>query len=303
MNQVIENKSKRKIAIIGAGVIGCAVGFLLKKAGHEIAGIISRTEESAKRGAAFVSCWQYGAGSYSLVAKADTIFITTPDRAIGGVCEEIARSSFLMEKTILIHMSGALPSTILKPATRSADAMVLSLHPLQSFAELSQAVKNLPGSYFTIEGDNEALPIGRSIISDLGGLAIEITPQAKPLYHAGACVASNFLVSLVDLSLELFCAINLSKEEALKALLPLIKGTLDNIEKIGPTQALTGPISRGDCETVSMHLEAMKEKAPTIIPLYIELGMRAMKIAAEKGSLSREDALRLKSVLDKYILR
>lgn len=288
---------KREITIIGAGVIGCAIGFLLKKAGHEVLGIISRTEESAKRGAAFVGCQLYSAGDYGLAAKADTIFITTPDRAIGEVCQELARSAHLKDGAIVVHMSGALPASVLAPASGSG-ALLLSLHPLQTFAEVSEAVKSLPGSYFTIEGDSEALSHGRLIVADLGGLAIEITPEAKPLYHAGACAASNYLVSLVDFALEFFRAMNLSKQEALKALLPLIKGTLNNIEKMGIPQALTGPISRGDCETVRMHLEAIEAKAPGLGPLYRELGLRALKLGLEKGSLSQDDAQRLRSMLN-----
>jgi predicted short-subunit dehydrogenase-like oxidoreductase (DUF2520 family) len=149
------------------------------------------------------------------------------------------------KNAVAIHCSGALSSDILSSA-RECGAVVATLHPLQSFASVDQAVTLVPGSFCTIEGDKSALPIVRQMVEDLGGILLEITADKKTLYHAAAVAASNYLVTLIHLALELNEAAGLPGDTSFNALLPLIRGTLSNIGVKGIPGGLTGPIARGD---------------------------------------------------------
>ncbi|MBC7325098.1 MAG: DUF2520 domain-containing protein, partial [Moorella sp. (in: Bacteria)] len=184
----------------------------------------------------------------------------------------------------VIHMSGSLTSAVLEPARR-AGAWALSLHPLQSCADADRAVANLPGSVFSLEGDREALPLGKRLVGDLEGEYFIIRPEAKPLYHAAACVASNYLVSLIDLSRRLMQAAGMEPEMAARALAPLIEGTLANINEKGIPASLTGPIARGDFSTVLDHLKAMEATVPELGEIYRALGRYTAGVAGRKGSI------------------
>ncbi|GEA14612.1 MAG: hypothetical protein PWR22_1187 [Moorella sp. (in: firmicutes)] len=272
-----------RVGIIGAGAVGTGMGILLRRRGYTIAGVASRTPASARRAAARLACPVF-AQPEEVARQADLIFITTSDQAIGPVAAAIAsRNGFRPGQTV-IHMSGSLTSAVLDPARR-AGALALSLHPLQSCADADRAVANLPGSVFSLEGDREALPLGKRLVTELGGEYFLISPGAKPLYHAAACVASNYLVSLIDLSRRLMQAAGMEPEMAARALAPLIKGTLDNINEKGIPQALTGPIARGDFVTIRDHLKAMEAAVPELGEIYRALGRYTADLAGRKGSI------------------
>lgn len=289
----------RRVSIIGAGVVGTAMGYLLKNAGYPVAGIASKTLRSAKRAREFIGAGEASTDLKAVAKKADIVFITTSDDAIGEVCMRMASEAAFNPKSIVFHTCGALSSEILRPA-KDVGAYVASLHPLQSLASVNEAVKNLIGSYFCIEGDKAALAVARKIITVLKGKEIELKVDKKPLYHAGASVASNFLVATVGLGLELFEAAGINRQEALRALMPLIKGTVKNIENLGIPSALTGPISRGDTGVIEDHLMAISKERPGMVRLYTELGRYTVKVALEKGAIKEKDAERINSLFDKY---
>ena len=126
---------------------------------------------------------------------------------------------------------------------------------------------------------------------------MEIQTRAKMLYHAAAVVASNYLVTLMDLAFGLVEPAGIARSEALKAMAPLIHGTLANIEKVGIPEALTGPIARGDSQIVARHLEQIQDRAPGLLELYKTLGRHTVPIALAKKSLSTQAALELEKLL------
>jgi predicted short-subunit dehydrogenase-like oxidoreductase (DUF2520 family) len=192
-------------------------------------------------------------------------------------------------------MSGALPAEILAPL-KERGAAVGSLHPLQSFASVEQAAANLPGSFFAVQGDDRAIETALKIIEDLGGKPFMIESRDKALYHLGACVASNYLVALVHFAVYIYKAIGMSGEQAVGALMPLLRGTLANIEILVPVQALTGPVARGDLGTIERHLEAIRGLEPGLAEFYRTLGRYTTKVAVEKGSIDKVEAERLFSI-------
>jgi|SRR4030065_313264 len=294
-------KGKTKVAIIGAGVVGSAVGYILKNKGYKIAGIASRRLESAKRAASFIGDGEVFKDTVSAAKSADIVFITTPDKVIQEVCDKITDNGGFKKGTIVVHMSGALPSTILNSSKRLG-AKIVSVHPLQSFADPKEAVFSLQGSYIGIEGDKEALIEAKKIVKALGGKHIVISADTKAMYHAGAVVVSNYLVAILDLGVKIYEAVGIPKETALQALMPLIKGTISNIERLGLPGALTGPIARGDVSVVEMHLDEMRKNLPHMFRLFTELGRHAVRVGSEKGTLSKEDGEKLLNALTKKVV-
>lgn len=278
--------SQKTVAIIGAGRVGSSIGFLLARAGYAVTAVAAQSAASAERALAFIG----GGESVTDVVKAsgaDIVFITTPDRTIRDVCGEIARGGGLKPGSVVVHMSGAHSLDLLDPA-KGAGAGRAVVHPLQSVPSMEQGVKNLPGSYFRIEADPQALQTARDLVKALGGIELVMakwTPDghSAALYHAGAVAVSNYFVALVDYGLKFYEALGAEKQEALKAVLPLIKGTLANIETLGVPGALTGPIVRGDVETVQGHVEAMRDRAPELLDLYRALAKHTVEVAGERG--------------------
>ncbi len=289
----------RKVSIIGAGVVGTAIGYLLKERGYSIVGIASRTLSSAQKAREFIGEGDATTDLGATAQKAEVVFITTSDRAIEEVCNKIASEGGFNPGATVFHTCGALSSEILSSA-KDSGAHVASLHPLQSLADIHEAIKNIPGSYFCLEGDDAALLIARKIVDSLKGKEITIEVDMKPLYHAGASVASNFLVATIRFALELFEVAGVMRKDSLNALMPLIKGTVRNIEDLHIPSALTGPISRGDVGVIEDHLRAMSKVIPETIRLYTELGRYTVKIALEKGTINENEAERIISLFYKY---
>jgi predicted short-subunit dehydrogenase-like oxidoreductase (DUF2520 family) len=283
----MKTKKIHNFTIIGLGMVGTAIGYLLKRSGHRIVAIYDKSPAALKRALPFTG-GQAFRNPRDAVVKADTILITVPDDAILSACNEIACAE-LLRKKFVFHMSGAGGLDLLDEAKR-AGAAVASIHPVQSFSSIDNAIQNIPGSFFGITADKEAKTQATIIVRDLRGIPIIISPDQKPLYHAAACIASNYLVSLVNVVESIYTAIGISKKNARKAFLPLIKGTLKNIEISGCVNALTGPIARGDAGTIKKHIAAIEEMQPQYTSLYSVLGLVTVNIAQKKGTLSARQA-------------
>ena len=272
-----------KIGIIGAGVVGTAIGVVLNEKGYEITGVYDIKPESTKQLVERTRCKSYSTPE-EVSCSAESLFITPCDSAIEDVANLLADRGAFYPGEIVVHMSGAQSSEVLDRA-KDFGARVLSVHPLQSFANLNMAVNNLPGSVFSIEGDKEAYDAAVCIVETLDGEYFFIDRKAKPLYHAGACVVSNYLVTLIDFGVKLLESTGIPQGLAVKALMPLINGTVQNVENIGIPKALTGPIARGDLSTILKHLTCLEEMAPDLIRLYSWLGFYTAQIAVDKGTI------------------
>ena len=282
----------KTVAIIGAGRVGSSVGFLLRRAGYTVTAIVASTEESAEKARAFIGSGKAMTDVLQAALTADVVFITTPDKVIKKVCDAIASGDGFRPGMLVVHTSGAHTLDLLASARGSGSYRAV-IHPLQSIPSRELGVKNVPGSYFRLETDPEALTPSRVLIKALGGHELDMpgwfSDKSSPaLYHAGAVAVSNFFVALVDFGLCYYQALGADKKEALKAVLPLIKGTLANIESAGIPGALTGPIVRGDVVTVRDHITAMRKRAPELLGLYRELAKHTILVAKERRALSPE---------------
>lgn len=285
-------------AIIGAGMVGTAIGVLLGKAGNRVAAVADCSAAHLKRAASYID-----APGFSLPAqaasRADCILLTTPDDRISSVCEEIAARSDVKGKKVF-HMSGAGGLDLLAPAAL-AGARTACIHPLQSFSSIEGAIASIPGSYFGVTAAAGAKKLAADIVRDLQGILIPIPAAQKPLYHAAACVASNYLVSLLSVVESIYKSIGFSEKDARRAYLPLVYGSLKNIENQGCPNALTGPIARGDSGTVQKHIDAMARHLPDFTSLYAQMGAVAVKLAREKGTLSAAQAKEILNMLKRSV--
>jgi predicted short-subunit dehydrogenase-like oxidoreductase (DUF2520 family) len=247
------------VAIIGAGRMGRGLAAALEEAGVD-ARLLGRGDPTDE------------------VRRASLILIATPDDAIGDVAADLAREPTVAEHQVVLHLSGLLDRLALQ-ALAFTGAGLGSFHPVQSIADPATAPDLLRGAYVGLEGDERALAAGEWLARALGMRPVRLAPGAKPAYHAGAVVASNYAVVLAAVAEQLARRAGVPASDAASLYLPLMRGTVANLEQ-GPTAALTGPIRRGDAATVRRHLAAL---SPQERALYRELGRVALRLAREAG--------------------
>jgi len=272
--------------------VGSAVAILLQRKGHHITGLSSKNGVSAANLAESLGC-RYCSEPVQVLVDSDIVFITTPDRELGRVADRLASSGRVEEHQIFYQMSGALPAAVLQPLSH-AGGTIASVHPLQSFASVAKAIDNLPGSFFAVQGEEKAVEAAFSLVEELLGRPFKLKSSDKALYHLGACVASNYLVSTIHYAVNIYKKIGMSEEDATKALIPLIRGTLANVEALGSVQSLTGPVARGDINTIGKHLEALKELDPGLSEFYCSLGCYTTGVAREKESIDNRTKEKLR---------
>ncbi len=246
-------------AVIGLGRIGRAMLSLLQEAGHPLQWAVSSREHPDLRHV-----------STSLPAEpggAEIVLIAVPDTCIAQTAHTIAEAwKGRCQGITFFHFSGLHSSELLAPLSRLG-AHTGSLHPLQSVSAAPQAYQQLKGCPLTVEGSPPAIVRARKLAATFGGKISVISTQDKVIYHTAAVIASNYLVIIENQARELFSSIGLD----FSALLPLIKGTLSNIEAQGP-KALTGPVARGDWDTVREHINLLSRRYPDMLASYLSLG-------------------------------
>jgi len=281
-----------KLGFIGAGTVGTALAVRLSDKGYQVVAVSSRSRTSAEKLAQEVSGCQVYNTNQDVADAAELIFITTPDDIIASVASEIRWHT---ERSV-VHCSGAASTDILEPA-RKLGAQIGAFHPLQTFASVRQAIENMPGSTFALEAEEPLLSTLKDMATALDGHWIELKASDKVAYHAAAVIACNYLVTLVKLATDLWQTFNIPPRQATQALLPLIRGTIHNIDTVGIPQCLTGPIARGDTGTIKKHLDALQEVAPALVSAYQELGRQTIPLALAKGRINQKQAQELQAIL------
>jgi predicted short-subunit dehydrogenase-like oxidoreductase (DUF2520 family) len=280
-----------KVGFIGAGTVGTALAVLLTSKGYNFVGA-SRLNHKSQPGP--VSNLHILDSNQAVADASDLVFITTPDAAIAKVASEVR----WRKGQSVIHCSGADSTDVLEPA-RKAGALVGCFHPLQTFAGVKEAIENIPGSTFALEAEEPLLATLKNMAVDLGGEWIILKAADKAAYHAAAMIACNGLVTLVKLAADLWQTFSVPTDQAVKALLPLLRGTIHNIETIGLPDCLTGPIARGDAGTIKKHLDTLQVKDPQLLPFYKELALQMVPIASAKGTIVKKQAGELELLLKK----
>jgi predicted short-subunit dehydrogenase-like oxidoreductase (DUF2520 family) len=282
---------KHAISIIGAGRVGRALGRRLHERGWKIHAIVTRTEAAARRAVRSIG----GGCPYTEISQtvfsAPVILICVPESAIPGVATRLASfGEDELRKKIVLHTSGALSSGILAEL-RSLGAEIGSIHPLQTFSGIG--VPDLEGKVFAIEGDFAALRVARGIARTLGGQPVQLGATTKPLYHAAAVLAAGHLLALQETAVQMFAGLGMKRREALKALLSLARQTLDNLERLGPRAAWTGPLARGDYAVIALHEDALHASPVEYLHAYRALNSLAARVLARDSDSTLRELARI----------
>ena len=280
---MIKAPTTHSIAIIGAGKVGQSLGHLFSENHHQVTFIGRDTVQHQQ-----------------CISKADVVLITTSDAVIESVCQSIA--SFLTQDTIVSHCSGALDSSILSSAQQKG-CYVASTHPLNTFPTLEASLATFKDTHHNTslfcEGDAHALKPLSMIFENAGFNVVKMDSQAKTAYHTACVMACNYLTVLMDLSLNTAEHGGIDKPRFWQAVQPLIQATLTNITQQGTSQSLSGPIARGDAQTVTQHIDFLSKKDQAIGDIYLSLAEHALELAKKQGTLSDKQLDALKIVLDR----
>jgi predicted short-subunit dehydrogenase-like oxidoreductase (DUF2520 family) len=283
------------VIVVGPGRMGLALGAALAQSG-QIGRLtfFGREVEPPphplfETGAADVV---YRIGPHPIPPEATVVLLAVPDDRLGEVAQGLATVGPAPPGCAVLHLAGALTTDVLAPL-HAVGYAVGSLHPLQTVADPWTGGDRLVGSAYALAGEPEALSAARRLVRALRGRPLVIPPTLRPLYHAAAVLASSSVVALVAMAARLLHEAGADEEDALPAVLPLVRGTLQNIEQLGVSAALTGPIARGDVDTLRLHLARLSSADRG---LYSALGREALRLARAAG-LDAHRAAEMESLL------
>lgn len=297
MEQTNKSIPNLSLTIIGPGRVGTTVASAAQKAGYTIKTIVGRDKDKTETAARALGDVKAPTLDNHPI-EASIILITVPDDSIESVCDALSQNKVFTPGQIVAHCSGALSSEVLAKARDICGAKIASAHPLQTFSTPQSSIDSMPGTFWFCEGEATAVAALSSMIESIGGIPKTIATEKKVLYHCSSVIACNYLVSLIDIALTTAEAAGLDQQLAWQALSPLIQKTITNIDQLGTSGALTGPIARGDVNTVKMHLSALNQTDPKLAGLYKHLGDWTVKVAEQKG-LPKDKAKALFAELEK----
>lgn len=313
---------RRTVSIVGAGRVGRTLGHRLRKLGWRIGAIVTRSPSTARaavraigagtpasfhslgtsnaafRGSAFQGRRRGGPQKGALapdaisLLAAHVVLFTTPDDALPSIVHSLAQmGGSSWRGKIVLHTSGTLDRTALAPLARLG-AATGSLHPMQAFS--GTILPKLTGITFAIEGDAKARRAAQAIARELGGSPVIIASRDKPVYHATAVLTCGSAYPLIESSLQMLEHMGFTRRRALHTLLPLTRQMLDNVERLGPRAAWTGPLSRGDYAIIAKHAKALRRYPREIREAYAALAHLAARVLAKQPGAT---ARRLKRAL------
>lgn len=274
----------KSVGFIGAGKVACSMGRYLSEKGVTVTGYYDTSEVSADDAATFSNSKAF-ADKESVIAASEVVFIATPDDVISRVWDEI-RTMDIKDKWIGIF-SGSLSSNLFS-GIETTGAAGFSIHPMYAFSDRFSDYRQLHTARFTLEGDPSCVDAFCEFLEGLGHTVSVISPDKKMRYHAAASVASNLMVGLYEMSLGILMDCGFSEKEAGAFLSPLIQKNVTAMLADGPVKSLTGPIERGDVETVKHHLDVLKDEE---IDVYLPLARRLVEIAGKKNPGRNYDAM------------
>lgn len=265
-----------KIGFIGAGKVGFSLGKYFSINNIEVSGYYSKTLESAKEAAQFANSKFY-TDLKDFLNDTEFIFITTPDDFISTVWNDL--KNYYIKDKIICHCSGSISSEVFSNISNFG-AYGYSLHAMYAFSDKYTSYKDLNSAYFSLEGDSKYLSYIESLIKTLGNEIIIIEKEKKYLYHLASVTVANLTLALLNTGVDYLSLCGVDKNDALKALLPLIKNNLNNIEEKGFVKAVTGPVDRNDIGTITNHLSVIPKED---ILLYTNLSNKLVKLCKEKN--------------------
>ena len=278
-----------RIAIVGAGNLGTALAVALHRAGYVIDAIVTRKVSKSRASARKLAKQVNARLLFALEElKGQVVWFCVPDAEIARAAASVS-TKFQAKGKIALHSSGALGSDELD-ALRDRGAAVASVHPLMTFVRGSRPP--FAGVPFAIEGDRKAVQVARQIVLDLGGNPYSIRKKDKAAYHAWGAFTSPLLTALLATGEGVAMMAGVDRKSARKRMMPILLQTLANYASFGPAGAFSGPIVRGDVDTVKRHLGTLR-KLPRALDVYLALAGSALKSLPTKSTNELKEALGL----------
>lgn len=275
------------ISIVGAGRVGRALGRRLHELGWRLGGVTGRSIATARAAVRAIGAGQPLSGLTHQILNAQIVLIATPDSVIESVAGQLAHlGGSEWNGKVVLHTSGTLDSSVLQPLMRLG-ASAGSMHPMQTFSH--QNPPDLANCIFGIEGRPAAMQVARKMIHQMGGVAVRLSGANKAAYHAAGSFACVYVLALMEAATRLLMTQGFKRRQAMRALLPLVRQTLDNFERVGPLAAWTGPLARGDFPVIERHVSALAAFEPEYLDAYKALSRLTIEVlAAEPGALRKQ---------------
>ena len=275
------------VSIVGAGRVGRALGRRLHELGWRIGAVTGRSISTARAAVRIIGAGQPLGGLTHQVLNSRVILVTTPDSAIESVANDLSQlGGNEWSGKVVLHTSGSLDSSALRPLA-ALGAATGSMHPMQTFS--SQNLPDLAKCIFGIDGSTAALQAARKMIHQMGGVAVRLSGANKAAYHAAGSFACVYVLALMESATRLLMRQGFKRRQAMRALLPLTRQTLDNFERVGPLAAWTGPLARGDFSTVERHVQALADFEPEYLEASKTLSrLTAEVLAAQPGAMLKQ---------------
>jgi predicted short-subunit dehydrogenase-like oxidoreductase (DUF2520 family) len=280
------------VGVIGAGRVGSALGAALARAGHRVvaaSGVSEASRERARRYLPGVPLTQPA----DAVARAELVLLTVPDDALPGLVAGLASTGADLSGRLLVHTSGRYGTQVLGPATERG-ALPLALHPVMTFTGRPDDVDRLAGISFGVTAPDKLRLAAEALVIEMGGEPVFIREEDRGLYHAALASAANHLVGLVSEASDLLAEAGVANPG--RMLGPLLFAALDNALRLGDA-GLTGPVARGDVDTVARHIEVLGAASPRALGAYQALARLIASRSLDAGLLAPQDAQRLLDVL------
>ena len=287
-----------RIGVVGAGRVGAVLSAALRHAGHEV--VATAGESAASRGRIAALLPGVRVAKPTDVARAcDLLLLTVPDYMLENVVTQLVGAGAIRPGQVVCHTSGRHGLAVLETAA-AVGARPIAMHPAMTFTGTALDLDRLRGCVFGMTAGEGEREYAEALVADLGGIAMWVPEEKRTLYHAGLAHGANHLVTLVAQAMELLAASG--AEDPAATLRPLLTAALDNALAQGDA-ALTGPIVRGDVNTVSAHLREIAENAPATVPSYVAMGKATADRAVLDGRLQPIRAARIVALLDDALVR
>jgi predicted short-subunit dehydrogenase-like oxidoreductase (DUF2520 family) len=267
-----------RVGVVGAGRVGAVLAAALRAAGHEVVAAAGESDASRRRIADLLS----GVPTLKPTAVArgcDLLLLTVPDDMLANVVTTMSDAGALRPGQYVVHTSGRHGLEVLAPAA-AVGARVAAMHPAMTFTGTAIDLDRLAGCVFGLTADASERDLVAGLVDDLGGRPMWVPEEMRTLYHAGLAHGANHLVTLVTQAMELLAAAG--ADDPAGTLRPLLTAALDNALEHGDA-ALTGPIVRGDLNTVRAHLDEVVRTAPHTLPSYVALARSTLARAVTDG--------------------
>ncbi len=281
--------------VVGAGPVATALAGALRLGGVPVLGLWARKPAAARSAGSIAGVAAFSSAPPDLLLESEVVVLAVKDQVIGEVAQMLVGTGLINKRHVMLHCAGAASALEILAGVTGSVAGVGTMHPLSAIADAKLAMRTLKGTVFGVEGDEVGRTTASRLVAALGGIVLPLDGTQMAAYHAAAALASNYLVAVMDAAAAVLGSAGVSADDAARALVPLAEGALRNVSAHGTTGGLTGPIRRGDAETVQRHLDALRGK-PELVEIYRALARRALEIAGRIDGREAPDRVGLEAI-------